>query len=168
MIESYDVWERYDNMNGTGLQLSPMLNLLLISVAIVVVIVIVIVFRKRRRKLSPEDRILTADAIDEMPIDDFIDVTDEQYQQANDNGCYILYNIDKEKYYVGKSSLCADAVSRELIGKGSPDVFYEKKSGDDFTVQFYFVVDGSAYVEADSLYEDIISVYGENSEVIGL
>lgn len=163
MVSSADVWDKYDSMNSTSIQI-PVLPVLI--VVVVIVIILIITYLKKHRKTFPEDRILTADVIDEMPLDDFIDITDEQYNQANDMGCYILYNVDKEKYYIGKGTLCADDVTRHIVGKGLPDIFYEKKDGDDFTVQFYFIADGSAYGTMQELYDDIVSIYGENSEIV--
>lgn len=168
MITSSDVWEKYDNINNSGTFIIPDIIFILIIFLSIILAILLIVSRRKRHKHSPEDNLLTADSVDEMPIYDFLDITDEQYAMANDVGCYILYNVDKEKYYVGKAPLCADAVNRQLIGKGSPDIFYEKKNGDEFTVQFYFVCEGSAYSTADELYDDILTVYGENSEIIGI
>lgn len=167
MITSADVWEKYDTVNKSWFEINPMI----ILAGILVIFVLVIIFmslKRRHKKMNPEDRIETADVIDEMPLDDFLDITDEQYKQANDVGVYILYNLDKEKYYIGKDYLCADAVNRQIIGKGTADIFYEKKDGDDFTVQFYFLCEGSAYKDLDSLYDDIIAIYGENFEVVCL
>ncbi len=167
MLTSADVWERYDSVNRVSSPF-PYLPLILIGVISAILIIILVARLFKHRKTTAEDRLLSADTIDEMPIDTFVDITDEQYKMANDAGCYILYNLDKEKYYVGKSPLCADAVNRQIIGKGNPDVFYEKKDGDEFTVQFYFIGEGSYYEDVEHLYDDVIEVYSENSEVIGI
>lgn len=165
MVVNEDVWEKYDSINSASLSISPIILFIICSVILFLIIVFIIRFIKHRRFTS-EDRLGMANVIDEMPLDTFIDITDEQYKQANDIGCYILYNLDKEKYYIGKSPLCADAVNRHIIGKGAPDIFYEKKSGDEFTVQFYFIGEDTPYSDADTLYNDIVEVYGENSEII--
>lgn len=164
MAISEDVWDKYDSINNVQ-SISPMLILFIVVGVILLLIVLLVMRHLKNSKMTPEDRLLTADFIEEMPLDTFLDLTDDQYKQANDIGVYILYNVDKEKYYIGKAPLCADAVNRDLIGKGSPDVFYEKKNGDDFTVQFYFVADGSAYKGFNELYHDAFLVYSENSEV---
>lgn len=167
MLISSDVWEKYDSINNTSKTVSPIIVLVVI-VTILTLFIAIRVIRNTKRRLSPEDKLLTADVIDEMPIDTFLDLTDVEYDQANDKGCYLLYNTDKEKYYIGRSIACADAVNRQLIGKGSPDIFYEKKDGDDFTVQFYFIASGSEYDNINDLYNDVIAVYGENSEIVSL
>lgn len=164
MISSLDVWEKYDNINKPGI--NPILIAIIVLFLIVVVLLIIVTIRRYKCKpRTPEDRLLTADVIDEMPLDDFLDITEEQYRQANDIGIFILYNLDKEKYYIGMAPLCADAVNREIIGKGSPDIFYEKKNGDEFTVQFYFMAKGSAYKGVSELYHDAFLVYSENFKV---
>ena len=167
MQSSMDVWERYDSVNGLNVTIEPTTLIMFVIASIIILTIVILTILRSKRKITPEERLETADTIDEMPIDTFLDITDEQYLSANDIGCYILYNTDKQKYYVGKSPLCADAVNREIIGKGSPDIFYENKDGDSFTVQFFFV-SGRYYTNVESLYDDIIEVYGENSEVVGL
>lgn len=168
MITSADVWDRYDSVNGSRFTFDGRIIVALIIILVLAILIRICFSKRRRNKKTPEDRLLTADFIDEMSVDSFIDITDEQYSQANDLGCYVLYNVDAGKYYIGKSPLCADAVNRHIIGKGNPDIFYEHRAGNDFTVKFYFVCEGSAYEDAENLCRDIVAVYSENAEVVEL
>lgn len=63
------------------------------------------------------------------PLLDFVMRDDTPY-----SGVYALYNVTKDKYYVGQSHDIPMRIKQHLRGKGNPDVYFDLRNGDEFAI----------------------------------
>lgn len=76
----------------------------------------------------------------------------------NFEGVYILYNINKDKYYVGQSIRVLDRVNSHFTGKGNADVYFDYRSGDNFTIRM-IALKNSGFSSLNKLEKDAILRY---------
>ena len=56
-------------------------------------------------------------------------------------GCYVIYNINKNKYYVGQSKNVIQRVANHLQGRGNGDVYVDLRNGDKFNISVLNIKD---------------------------
>ncbi|MCQ2468588.1 MAG: GIY-YIG nuclease family protein [Ruminococcus sp.] len=84
---------------------------------------------------------------------------EEFYAHAkNFEGIYILHNIDKDKHYVGQSIRVLDRVNSHFTGKGNADVYFDYRSGDNFTIRM-IALKNSGFSSLNKLEKDAILRY---------
>lgn len=54
--------------------------------------------------------------------------------EAPYSGVYALYNVTRDKYYVGQSRNVPLRIKQHLRGKGCPDVYFDIRNGDEFAI----------------------------------
>ena len=104
-------------------------------------------------------------------IKDFIDklpeTTLEQVRlQKNDNdfsGVYVLYNINKSRYYVGQGINVFSRVYSHFVGKGNPDVYVDVRDGDHFVIKI-ISLKVSGYSSLDKLERHAIKAFNSYEE----
>lgn len=84
----------------------------------------------------------------------------EAYYSSSRNfpGVYILFNQDKNKYYVGQSKTVLSRVNSHFTGKGNGDVYVDYRNGDSFTIKLIPLFD-SGFDDLNSLERHFISYY---------
>lgn len=73
-------------------------------------------------------------------------------------GVYVLYNLSKDKYYVGQSKNVMSRVNNHFTGKGNGDVYADYKYGDEFKINF-IDLRNSSYSNLDTLEAFVIKKY---------
>lgn len=139
----------------------------------VAVILVLIYFRIRRsihkRRYARENSIEYA-----LDTGEFIDAraflrereelkgTNSRQSQIADlefSGCYVLYNVKDQRYYVGKSDNCLYRVTRHLQGHGNAAVYSDMMLlGKPFKLQLIPLC-GSGYMSLNAMEKDLISSY---------
>lgn len=76
-------------------------------------------------------------------------------------GVYILFNRNKDMYYVGQSKRIYFRVNQHFTGHGNGDVYADYKYGDEFTIKLLPLVD-SGYSDIDALERDKIAEFSAN------
>lgn len=79
-------------------------------------------------------------------------------------GVYVLENTLNKRAYVGQSRNVLARVGQHIHGKGSPDVYYDFRSGDPFTVHL-IPLEGSSYNNLNDMERDMIVVLLAGSAV---
>lgn len=91
-------------------------------------------FQKRNERKLKNQRILeTREAVKNnlvISINEFY----EAFYQMKIVGVYVLYNKNKNKYYVGRSQNIVSRVKAHLEGRGNAHLFADLKYGDEFLV----------------------------------
>lgn len=95
-------------------------------------------------------------------LDEGISFDDFKYLREKTNGdfvgVYILYNVDKEMYYVGQATRTFFRVNQHFTGKGNGDVYADYKYGDEFKILVIKLTE-SGYDDLDELEKDMIEKY---------
>lgn len=78
--------------------------------------------------------------------------------KKNFAGIYILHNKTKDKYYVGQSKTVLNRVNNHFTGKGNGDVYFDYRSGDQFTIKM-ISLENSGFPDLDSLERNAIARY---------
>ncbi len=78
-------------------------------------------------------------------------------------GCYVLHNKTKDKYYVGQAKNVMQRVKTHLAGHGNGDVNADYKYGDEFETRTISLV-FAGYTTLNSLERDLISRYNAYSK----
>lgn len=74
-------------------------------------------------------------------------------------GVYIIYNVNKNKYYVGQATRLFFRVNQHFTGHGNGDVYGDFKRGKDkFIIKLVPLVN-SGYYDLDLLEKDLIAKY---------
>ena len=68
-------------------------------------------------------------------------------------GVYIIYNIDKDKFYVGQAKRLLYRINQHFTGHGNPDVYGDYRQGDSFRIAMIKLID-SGYEDLDKLEKD--------------
>lgn len=74
------------------------------------------------------------------------------------SGVYILENTANGKTYVGQSQNVLVRILQHIRGKGSPDVYFDFRSGDLFTAHL-IPLEGSSYTNLNDMERDMIEKY---------
>ncbi len=74
------------------------------------------------------------------------------------SGVYILYNTQRQKYYVGQTTDLYRRVQEHFKNHGSPDVYTDFWNGEEFLVSLIALSD-TTYRDLDALERDIIAFY---------
>ncbi|XME04500.1 GIY-YIG nuclease family protein (plasmid) [Lachnospiraceae bacterium C1.1] len=99
---------------------------------------------------------LTNSAVDGMTPDDFF-----LYKAHNSGdyvGVYVIYNLDKDLYYVGQAKRMLFRVNQHFTGHGNGDVYSDYKYGDRFIIKLILLSE-SGYDDIDKLEKDMIYRY---------
>ncbi len=68
-----------------------------------------------------------------MPVDDWLDSGQSACEYT---GVYILFNADKDMYYVGQAKNVGKRIDQHRTGRGgNPDVYFDWRSGDHFFIK---------------------------------
>lgn len=81
----------------------------------------------KRKLIVVKDRIKSCKSIN---VDTFYKFNIEK----NINGIYVLYNLEKDIYYVGSSKNVISNVKKDFNGKGNKDVYLDYNNGDNFNI----------------------------------
>lgn len=108
-------------------------------------------FRKRLYDIENNEAEIT-------PTEFFVLKTDNRFEENNFTGIYILHNYNKGMYYVGQSVRVFNRVSNHFTGKGNPDVYFDYRLGDHFTIKM-IPLNGSGFNSLDSLERHFIEYY---------
>ncbi len=79
--------------------------------------------------VTPEDFLSLREASfgsPDMPLGD---------EEQDFRGVYVLYNVDKNKYYVGQGMRVLSRINGHFTGRGNGDVYADYKYGDHFTIK---------------------------------
>lgn len=88
---------------------------------------------------------------------------DLKFMKGNDfEGVYILHNLTKEKYFVGRSQKVFRKVERHFNGFGNALLYEDWKNGNAFTVRM-IRLDGTNHFDLQSLEKEMVSKYGRYS-----
>lgn len=74
-------------------------------------------------------------------------------------GVYILFNEDKDMYYVGQGKNVINRVNSHFTGNGNGDVYADYKYGDVFSIRMINLVT-SGYYNLNALEKDMIKKHG--------
>lgn len=88
--------------------------------------------KRTRRKKEIARKIETVSAITPQ---EFLDIKRELGHKIVFSGVYIIYNVTKDKPYVGQSKNVFQRVQSHLTGHGNGDVYADYKYGDQFTIK---------------------------------
>lgn len=88
--------------------------------------------KRTRRKKEIARKIETVSAITPQ---EFLDIKRELGHKIVFFGVYIIYNVTKDKPYVGQSKNVFQRVQSHLTGHGNGDVYADYKYGDQFTIK---------------------------------
>lgn len=88
--------------------------------------------KRTRRKKEIARKIETVSAITPQ---EFLDIKRELGHKIVFSGVYIIYNVTKDKPYVGQSKNVFQRVQSYLTGHGNGDVYADYKYGDQFTIK---------------------------------
>ena len=78
-------------------------------------------------------------------------------------GVYILYNKNRNKYYVGQGKEVLNRVNAHFTGKGNGDVYADYKYGDEFTIKM-IALENSGFETLNELERNTISYYNAFSK----
>lgn len=73
-------------------------------------------------------------------------------------GVYILYNHDKNMYYVGQGKSVFNRVNNHFTGHGNGDVYADYKYGDEFTIKM-IALENSGFHTLNELERNTIATY---------
>lgn len=73
-------------------------------------------------------------------------------------GVYILYNHDKNMYYVGQGKRVFQRVNSHFTGHGNGDVYADYKYGDNFTIKM-IALQNSGFKTLNELERNTIATY---------
>lgn len=76
----------------------------------------------------------------------------------NFKGVYLLHNISKDIFYVGKSNKVLDRINSHFVGRGNGDVYADYVYGDSFEIRAISLV-ASRYNSLNKLESDMIFTY---------
>ena len=91
-----------------------------------------------------------------MTPDDFFEL--RKRQDGDIVGVYIIYNDNRNMYYVGQSKRVFFRVNQHFTGHGNGDVYADYKYGDSFKIQIITLAN-SGYSDLDMLEKDLIKKY---------
>ncbi|MCM2138914.1 GIY-YIG nuclease family protein [Vagococcus fluvialis] len=98
---------------------------------------------------------------------DFLDLRTEKVRKSGRSyystlltypGIYVIYNFDKELYYVGQSKDVFKRLSNHLEGSGNGDVYADFKYGDNFKV-LTVPLENSGFKDLNELERNFIEYY---------
>ena len=87
---------------------------------------------------------------------DFFDL--KKTMNGDTVGVYVIYNITKNKYYVGQAKRLYFRVNQHFTGHGNGDVYADYKYGDSFSITLHSLKD-SGYYDLDKFEKDMIERY---------
>jgi hypothetical protein len=70
----------------------------------------------------------------------------------------VLYNVTRDKYYVGQGQRVLGRVTQHFSGHGNGDVYADWSYGDAFTIRM-IALRGSGYCSLDDLERDTITAF---------
>lgn len=80
------------------------------------------------------------------------------YSHHNFEGVYILYNKDKDMYYVGQGKDVLKRINAHFMGRGNGDVYADFKYGNHFTIKM-IPLEKSEYRTLNELERNTIYAY---------
>lgn len=138
-----------ETMNNSTFPIEWILLLCLLLAAAVFVYIRLAQYRKSRQqkklalRLKARAKILAEGAAAMSP-EDFLALREASFgmpdvplkEEGQDfRGVYVLYNIDKNKYYVGQGVRVLSRINNHFTGRGNGDVYADYKYGDRFTIK---------------------------------
>ena len=88
----------------------------------------------------------------------------KRFRNVRISGVYILYNRNKNIYYVGQGSNVINRINMHFVGHGNGDIYADYVNKDIFDIKFIFL-DESGYSSLDELERMYIRAY--NAKEIG-
>lgn len=73
-------------------------------------------------------------------------------------GVYVLYNVDKDMYYVGQAKKLFHRINQHFTGRGNGDVYADYKYNSRFLINIMKLAD-SGYYDLDKFEKDMIKKY---------
>lgn len=109
---------------------------------------LVLAYKNQIPRLNSADNFIT--------IDNFLELYSNH--KGDFVGVYILYNKDKNMYYVGQATRCLFRINQHFTGHGNGDVYADFKYGNTFAVKMIKMSE-SGYEDLDLLEKHMIERY---------
>ena len=134
-----------------------------VYIAIIAVFVLVLITFFLYEKFPPRSKIKNIKSFVEQLPETTIDEVRSQKRNNDFPGIYVLYNVNKEAYYVGQGTNVFSRVYSHFIGKGSPDVYVDVRNGDHFVIKVVSLEE-SGYYSLDKLERHAIKAFNSFQE----
>lgn len=115
---------------------------------------------RRRRSVRRRIRALASGRV-EMTPEAFLATRRASFGSVGEKefaGVYVLYNVTRDKYYVGQGQRVLGRVTQHFSGHGNGDVYADWSYGDAFTIRM-IALRGSGYCSLDDLERDTITAF---------
>lgn len=86
------------------------------------------------------------------------DIDRNLHNNAEVTGCYIIHNMETDRYYVGQSSRVNHRLRQHFNGKGSPGVYKDYCAGFPFEIMIVSL-NGSTFSNLDDQERTLIAEY---------
>ena len=108
----------------------------------------------REEKIKEHINML-ADSTNQLTPEEFF-----EFKKSNKDfsGVYIIYNKNKDIYYIGQAKQILYRVNKHFLGRGNGDVYSDYKYGDKFTIKL-LDLDTSGYNSLNELEKDAILTF---------
>ena len=111
---------------------------------------------KRRKKEKKTKFLNFTNATSVISVKDFFYL--KACQQGDIVGVYVIYNENKNMYYVGQAKKLFFRINQHFTGHGNGDVYADYKAGNSFKMMIIPLAD-SGYKDIDLLEKDMIKKY---------
>ena len=111
---------------------------------------------KRRKKEKKTKFLNFTNATSVISVKDFFEL--KACQQGDIVGVYVIYNENKNMYYVGQAKKLFFRINQHFTGYGNGDVYADYKAGNSFKMMIIPLAD-SGYKDIDLLEKDMIKKY---------
>lgn len=108
---------------------------------------------KRRKKEKKTKFSNFTNATSVISVKDFFEL--KACQQGDIVGVYVIYNENKNMYYVGQAKKLFFRINQHFTGHGNGDVYADYKAGNSFKMMIIPLAD-SGYKDIDLLEKDMI------------
>ncbi|MGI6755781.1 MAG: GIY-YIG nuclease family protein [Atopobiaceae bacterium] len=121
--------------------------------------VLYLIFKNRRSLIAHSRMRRLQRGSRTIDVGDFLCQLDTLVHNGDFSGIYVLYNVDKDAYYVGQAHRVLARVKQHFSGHGNGDVYADWKYGDTFTLTMFDLYH-SGYMSLDDFERDAIAYYG--------
>lgn len=139
---------------------------IIVSLGICIITTIFNIWVQATTKIKIE--MLSEEAYEITPVD-FFELRNRKigkkriYKEFDFSGVYILFNEDKNMYYVGQGKSVFERVNNHFTGKGNGDVYADYKYGDSFKIKM-ISLDNSGFTSLNELERATIKTYNAYSQ----
>ena len=137
--------------------------IIIISIIIIIIFLSLVFLFTKRKKKDIKDLF----NLKEYSVEEFFAFRKsylKRFRNVRISGVYILYNRNKNIYYVGQGSNVINRINMHFVGHGNGDIYADYVNKDIFDIKFIFL-DESGYSSLDELERMYIRAY--NAKEIG-